>query len=651
MFCYNETSSTLGFTFDPTLKGGKCALSYCNMSTYYDSIEDSNDGLQARMFMVGQGPSFYSADRANLYCNYTMQLSVKWMVGRNGPPEIPAGTRAARCLERNILPLYIYYTDGTFIDPVRTGEIAANLSTAGPVMITTELAYDSSDANTLARVKGQIIAIKQNCPKCMSVLAVKSGDEDGVKKILYDQQAYLNGRNLSNLTDVIGFGFRANDYQNCSVDKIFLDNYAFSRHVLSYYSKPTIWLYAGASEGNSSDGSCQFSNESVHRFYQNVFSSIQGMASSGILGVGFYEFGDRGGSLPCNGIQGCDFGVTYMNGTQKHPEINTWSDLCQKYGATSRSPLVFSRNAQGPACDFAQDWIMQRYVSQEVNSQRGLSAAEVGEAEPEKLFGCGALCVSETSLPNRGAYGVYGTAFDESFCSAYPFMDDRADDFDVSQAYFRSIVAVESGFNHTAVSCVNDTNMACNPDNRTMAQICADSGNPASCPSDFTCGPGFKPCGFGLSQCTEYPGQYYSANGQEMPGTIENCGAAAYNPFDPAQSVCCGTGKFSSFLSTARRFIYNNWGVLSACDNGLKGEDREWATYFLASAYYNAGTATVPRILNFTSQRDHGGQCTGEQNYINFLRNRGFRSYGSYASDVMSKYLAAVSKCGIDCPS
>ena len=325
MLCKNETSWDAGIFnflnpwFESSLKQGNCSFVQCNLSIAARVIKE-NDNLQVRTFMMGHGPTFTANDMSNLYCNYSNQLAVTWLRGANGiPPQIPNSKRAGCWLERNIIPLYIYSTNGTAIDRVRTKQIATNLSGIGPVMLTTELGLNASDAAAVQNVKWQIYETKRNCPKCLAVLAVQSGDVDAVRAVLDDPATIYGGSNISSLIDLVGFGFRANDYPDCNVNRIIGYNLGFSRYLLRNYSKPTIWLYVGASEGNNIYGKCSFSPAAVREFYQSIFTGSQGFASSGVAGASFYEFSDQTGPLPCAAGEGCDFGVLLQNGSQKHP--------------------------------------------------------------------------------------------------------------------------------------------------------------------------------------------------------------------------------------------------------------------------------------------------------------------------------------------
>ncbi|MFA4983493.1 MAG: hypothetical protein WC588_04745, partial [Candidatus Micrarchaeia archaeon] len=436
------------------------------------------------------------------------------------------------------------------------------------------------------------------------------------------------------------------------------------------YFKPTIWLYAGASEGNSSDGSCTWSAAKVRNFYQNLFALSSDLAASGVIGMSMYEFIDRTGPLPCNGIQGCDFGVLYPSGEQKHPALNTWSQMCQYFGTSSyRTPLMFSRNAYGDKCELFYNSKMYNVVSTEINTQVGVEMAQ-GEVLPlEKIanLNCGEVCVSETKLSSESA-GIYdnfaGQVFSSDHCPLYPMIEEIADSADISSSFVRSIIEHESHFDPSLPSFCVPLSRPCNNQRPTtpedtrnyyyMSEICDAAGiPPADCHSE--CPSGQKRCAFGLMQCIELPGQLYVQDGIAMPQVVQECGGENYNPFNPEMSICCGVSKFATALSSAESFINSNWGQIGTgvCEGGIKDEDRGWAAYYLASNKYFG--LQPPSISGFISQRDNSSACSGAENYIRYVRNRPNPNPGegqgyAYGAELISIYADAVDKCDSDCP-
>ncbi len=666
----HEYAQLLGKYYDGSFADGACKIAACNLEDYYKVVDEEED-VQMRSFMLGSGQSFASSGKASLYCGYTLQLATKWMKGGDGvPPRVPLASRATCWLERSVLPVFIYYTGGTAIDEDRTREIAKAFEDGGmgPAILTTEVDWDGSDSDAAGKVKGQLDALDE-CNGCLSVLAVRSGDYDALKNVLGEpvspDQHYLG------MVDAVGFGFRANDYATCDINKVIYENIKFSRYVLTKYRKPTIWLYAGASEGGSSNGDdpstggCVWTGTMVQELYSQLLAQTGDLASAGVLGMSLYEFIDGSGPLPCSDKQGCDFGMLLADGSQKHPEINTWSDMCQEVNMRSdfRNPLIFSQNGQGGACEpeDIRNRQAQLHASERIQSGEGLSMEEVVPMPAINNLGCGEVCPgSGTEMPNPDAYdsaeckGGNICSFASSHCKPHPMIDERADDADISATYMRAIIEQESGFDPLAISCVDVDNNNCNQQEKTAAEICEMAGNPPGCKIDACIGTNpqngkeQKPCAYGIAQCIEYPG--------ENDQFTKNCGGDEYNPFDPGMSVCCGAGKFAGFLRDGQlpmeKWVKDHWQELApaGCTGGMQDGEQGWAAYYLASNRYFGTNWNY--IEEFKAQRPCTGGTGAYNHYIAYLRSIIKEPYPgtNYGAQVMSRYRSAVLVCGSDCP-
>ncbi|VVC00643.1 Uncharacterised protein [uncultured archaeon] len=683
MMCENRTSYSqtnvidrlLSFFYDTTLRGGNCTFTPCNKDTYFQTVEAAKN-VAPRTFMYGFGPSFTSSAKANLYCNYSMQIATKWMKGKgSAAPVVPSPGRALCWLDRNVLPVYMYYTNGSAIDPARSQEIAlafenAKISLtgkgAGPVLLTTEVDFNSTNATQLSLVKQQLLSY-QSCTKCLKVLAVKSNDTYALSQILEDP--IYNPK-----VDIVGFGFRANDYKDCDVNKIIAENFQFARYVQKKYNKPTIILYTGVSEGNSSDGSCTWTPAMVDNYYQNMFALTQPLASSGVIGTSFYEFTDSSGPLPCNGVEGCLF-VVMSGKDEKHPEINSWQSVCSFYGAEQsyRSPLIYSTNGYGSVCDVQQNNEIYTHVAERINSGQGLETTPVLPTQEVKhVMPCGEVCVSDTPLAATRAttYDDTGNSLSAisgvNACTDYPEIDEQADDADFSAMYMRSVISQESNFDRFAVSC---SKTPCAGKTKSASEMCVELGYPSDCANvpDFwwvksgysgtgqphtDCPPtGYKyVCAMGLGQCIEEPGSSTMASwGCNSKGS--------YDPFEPYDSSCCGIHKMKDALDNARDFVTSNENALLACaPAGYSKDEYGWLTYNLASLeYYIGGSAYKGYFTQFINDRDALGSCTGETDFTVYLQqfpcSQDPTCRKFYSRQIMSRYIDAVdNKCDSECP-
>jgi len=360
-----------------------------------------------------------------------------------------------------------------------------------------------------------------------------------------------------------------------------------------------------------------------------------------------YEFIDESGAIPCNESQGCKFGLFTASGDQKRPVLNIWSEMClaANTGGEHRKPIIFSKNGQAGVCDINElrnDYAFLK-AAERIQTGQGLLEDEVTPKDRAPDVGCGEVCPANVSMPD--AYGNMAVgAISNSFCKNYSIIDERADDEDISATYMRAIVMAESGFNASAISCVNETNQGCNIMNYTAKQICALAGDPQGCDSSKTCKTGEKVCAFGLAQCIEYPGKYYAEKGIALADQsmkyIAACGGYGYNPFSPGMSACCGAKKFRDYLNTAETWTNNNWAALNTCNSGAAEGEKGWMSYYLASFSYNGNK--IDHLADFTLQLGTSTDtCIGDINYATFLAN----NVTNYSKRVMSFYEKAITTC------
>ena len=357
---------------------------------------------------------------------------------------------------------------------------------------------------------------------------------------------------------------------------------------------------------------------------------------------------------------------------QKHPELNTWSSLCRYYGSLNeaRSPLVFSRNSYGTSCDFSSNTAMFRAVADELNTDKGLSYAEVVPTPKQDGLNCGEVCPSDSKMARPEIFDETGSTFpDESKCYSVPAIDEIGDALEFSPMYFRAMIQQESSFRPNAVSCIDSGSTACNRFNQPISEICRLARVPdVDCPAN-PCPSGQKVCAFGIAQLIDYPGEYYDEHPEnawnERPAVVGECGGRSYNPFNVDDNVCAGLHLMRINLDDAENFVENNWGNLHAClPEGIEDNERGWATYYLATNMYYGSNAIGDGAWNgFLRQRDvdSGGECCldgnapdCEQNYVAYLRKRDPGNCGGspgneYAACIMSRFTDLVTKCDTEC--
>lgn len=659
LVCQNRSVPFYSFT-DMSLKGGSCSFVPCNSSIFAGLIDNGEDNKFPSRFLLGQGASFSEFKRANQYCNNSLSLSVKWMVGSNGePPKTPATQRAECFLDRNVIPLYIYYTNSSAIRQNVATEIGAALGAAdGPAIVTTEINFNSSDPAIRSEVKAQILAYKAACPKCLVALSPKDMDWQGV-------QLFLSDASVKDSIDLVGQGIMLNENTSglCDVEGLIGKRMEFSRRILKEYNKPTIWLYVGIAPGTQDmegNEGCSWNNNDVAKAYEYMMGIIQPIASSGVIGYSPYLFSDATAPLPCKG-NACNFGIAHANFSAKEPQFSSWFSNCQFYSQGNPSYVSFSTNGQGYQCTFGDNYKMfSKLVSEAGNAY---SPQPLGLQPVDSKVSCEACVSYNSSLPRN-----FGSASSQprEYCESYPQADIVPDRFDVPALLMRAIFSQESSFDACAVSFVPPSG-ACNPSGIELsslgqyageasctlpAQQCVktnpnpnandQSSNCVACGSSGASATPCKPCAYGLAQCIEYPGQLYVSNRQEIPQALIQCGGETYNPFKPEDSACCGATKLYENLQNARH-------IVSLYPQLRTSEQKDWYTAYLALMSYHGGIPrTSQAVATYFAGGRQGDTCYASHHdtLVAYLSS----CVDYYPVEVLGKYQGLVNACGsADC--
>jgi len=662
LVCQNKTSTPPWFSIfrlpvDTSLKGGNCSFAPCNGTIFADLVT-STDNVFAQRFLLGQGASFFEFREANKYCNNSLSLAIKWMVGdRNSPPRTPSSSRAACLLERNVIPLYIYYTNGSNINSQAARDIGDALRDAGPAIVTPEINFNSSDPFAVSKVKSQIHEYKAACPNCLIALSPKDMDMEAVEKFRSDA-------NVWGKIDIIGQGIILNKEPNgtCDVEALIGKRMAFAKNVLNKYHKPTIWLYVGISNGtqdiNKSAG-CTFTNKTVAKAYEYIMGIMQPLISTGVIGYSPYTYLDGTAPLDCTG-DACNFGLMNSNGDKKEPQFSSWFSHCQYYTQEGVPSYVsYSTNGLGNRCSYADNYKMFTRLISEAGD--AYEPPDLNLQEAEVKIGCDSCISYNTSLP-----GNFGSriSVDEDFCTQYPLLDAVPDRFDVSPLLMRAIFAQESSFDACSISYVPPDTTACNNIGLTaenLAQYATDAGCPppssqmcvkinrphagdpsgdcTACGSSEATSTLCKPCAFGIAQCIELPGREYAAGA--LPPVLSQCGGENYNPFNPQESACCGSTKMYEFIKVARGIISNHAQLRTAAD-------REWYEAYLALMSYHGGSArTISNVTYYYGGGSADDSCY--QSHKDTLIAYLFSCVDGYPKEVLGKYQGFVNACNTDC--
>ncbi len=639
MVCKNKTPQfPYNLFFDASLKNSECSFQACNEVEYNKFMNGSYKNQSIRLFMFGIGHSFFSFSNANAYCNNSMKLSVKWLVGgKDFDYSLPTKDRAECFLDKNILPTYILYSNFENVNVTRAGKIAKILNGTGPAILVSEAELDNSDPSRYETVKNQIIQMKSNCPKCLIALGVKlngTSEYDVINKLFSDVT-------FRNNVDIVAYGINSHYFKDCNSDKLIWYGMKYSHYLLHTYSKPSLITYVLFDEAESSDKSCIWSNISVSNGYSNLYVHANDFTSNGIIGVSVYSL-YGGGPLVCENCEFIDINSLLNPKISTYePRFSNYFGFCQAYythltgDAPNVIPLVYSTGSRN--CNYAWNSNFGRFIG---GSDMEIKPINLYEIDKIQLFSFCASCIKNGTAPNSIETA---NGFSDYCYSNSPIIELAADNFDMDPTLLRAAAWQESTFNNCSVSEVKIENDGCNPlglssifnSETKCAYNVKESGN--------------KICAYGLIQVIEYPSEIYEKNNLNLPTVARVCGKITnnkidFNPFRPYDSACGYAYKFmNNNLPAARNLVNLNIDKLD-----IKPEDeskKEWISIFLAlyGIYGQGSMLQQDWIDKFAIQKDI--QCSdcivgcdvgcGNKDFFTYVK---YHLRYNYGYDVLAKY-------------
>ncbi len=580
-----------------SLKGGSCQV----VDNFYQrEYEDYNNPSivgkgadhQVMQFMIGQGASFGDFSEANRYCNNRLTLSTKWLVGTlNSQYKSSDSERAGCFLDRDIMPMYIQYSDSKNVDVDSARQNALSLNGIGPAIITAEMNFNSSDPTVLANVKQQIKAMKAACPNCLVALAPRMGES---KAILNEFLNDSNDPQLNKSIDLVAFGVDGRYSSTCNGDKLYLaDALPFARMLNYDFGKPSIIAYIMVDEGGRNALSlnpvlrdtCTWDRPNTLALYSSFFSDqIQSFRESGVIGASLYSFNTTfGNPLNCDN---CAMGLD-------NEKLNTWFGWCQAYhhgtaeikAAANLPSISFGINptifSSGPGgCNLS---------TTNLGAYTGITYANRDFSQPQNpplqqpvtksSFTCESCVAQDISMPS---VDITNTGFDSAkMCGPSTnteidkFIKQYSEQRDIDESLVRAVIWQETSFTDNVgkdgqctISIVSFSNRGCNPNNINTAGangltdpagIC-DAAIQAAATGIQNSAPLLptpqKFCAYGLMQNIEYPSLLYPGG---LPQIIVDSGCldteGQFNPFAINQSICLGTYKLKTNTEIVRSRI------------------------------------------------------------------------------------------------
>lgn len=526
--------------------GKTCSFNPCNQDQYLEKIKPNPNRELMNFFMLGQG-GFGDFGTANPFCNNSLRMPVKWLDTRNSGDDfypLPEPDRATCFLEKGSIPVYILYSNGRSIDADRAREIAALFNGKGPVIITTEMGFDSS--TSISEIRDQANFMKGACPNCLIALAPRLGDNSTE----FDTLA----RDLAGSIDLFAFGISSRNSSSCDSASLYYEAVSYSEQLLYKYKKPSILAYVLLDKGWNDAKTCFWDDSLIASTYSDFYTYAPAFPSSGIIGVSLYSLSGVG-SLPCE-----ECGLVDSSGNPT-PGQGAWFSQCQQaYASQAIIPLVFT-DAPGTTCIFgpsSYNYAGTSFYTQAPPTQEPASAAPV-------FYKCDACAVmlNADKLPIKLSSSASG--FSSSFCNTSPVLDSYADIRDLDPAFVRAIVWRESAFGNCVVAMEPLTGAECGRSKSTPLLSISDPDN-EFCPVIQQPRSGEQVCAMGLMQTLIPPYDRWADTDilfPEQESAARNCGldeegTNKFNPFNPEHSACLGTFVLSKNMDAAKDIVRDN---------------------------------------------------------------------------------------------
>ncbi|MDD5023214.1 MAG: hypothetical protein PHU63_03530 [Candidatus ainarchaeum sp.] len=595
--------------FTESMSEGTCFfLSGCNETTLTEKIEQEYTPMQ---FMLGMGPRPWDFAYANPFCANSLSFSVNWLVSDGNSYSLPDTGEAQCLLEKNVLPVYILYSNSKAVDDTSAGKIAEITNEKGPVILISEIDFDSTNDTVVQQVQSQILRMRAECPRppgfkfgnvednsyCLIAVAPKMGDYEGLKKVLSDPLVNAS-------VDLVAVGVNSNYLKSsdCKVSTVYMEAIQFSSVAWFNYSKPVIWPYMLFNpEGKNLDGSCLWSQYEVNEAYYEFFgTALPAAINSGVIGAApylFYSLGQPTDPLDCPGC-----GLITIEGTDlqpKEPLFSSWFYGCQKYLPEKNFVLLTLPEDKSTTCNFGFTGGLFLDTKITTGTAAGYYVAE--DDEDLTIFSCLSCIQSDFDCteadyekggkcdPDLYNFEPYKKSL-SSKCEEFPELDLWASLRGIDPALVRAIALGESGLNaadpsssYCAVSFPVLMGSGCNPLNVLEVEdptgVCQDSihnkyvqdivstGGTVQGYNDMVGDPDFlggspttkiKPCAYGLMQIASgYPYTYWEEVKTDVvvaPQTGKTAKEAmpSYETsgFFDAMASCAKDGKFNPFDGT-----------------------------------------------------------------------------------------------------
>jgi hypothetical protein len=693
-----------GAWFGPSsYKGKSCSMQVITAQQFAQNSSDLYNG-RIPMYLLGAGSTSTWFNFGNMMCNNSMRLSVKWLVGKADEPYADASKDASECyLTKEVFPLYMLYSGGENVDPSRAAEIATELNGAGPLMLVSEM--DLGDPDLVPAVQQQLVGMKAACPACQIGLGVKlnGSSEYEITSAVFDDPAAFAA------TDFVAYGLNTHYFKECNSAKMVYYAQNFSHWLMAGYTKRSIISYALFDRAEGLDGLCSWNDATVGQALTDLHANSYNLLRSGVMGYAAYSVYGKG-PLNCRdcsllkmGLLGC----SDISLAANEPFYTDFFGNCQAYyngfGSQEKRtlpvmPMVFTNGSDD--CSYTTNLNLFSFIKFSTTGDKPDVENPI-TMDSHKSFWC-AECTSPLLPPVVSASGAPAEV-----CGGFiPTIELAADAVNMDPVLLRAVAWQESGMKKCAVSHVSVSNIKCNPLNLMDEQVqdpdgcctehttkqwflygtkCYTPEEAADKAPNVTQGARCKPCAYGLTQNIEYPSNLYAGHSDLLTpqiieamnfcGTGDGVNTDLFNPFRPYDDSCMYAYKYVHFnLPAAKALVSANEGKLhvASVDPANVSLKKWMAAFFALDNMYghqsvpgcHASSDTQQDWIDQFSKQYYSNDCTtclndenrtaccGNRNFFDFVKNCEHNGSFSYAYDVLSKYLAVSSQCGISaCPA
>lgn len=550
------------------LSGGSCWFEPDFDKAKWDKVQAPNSPVAVRQFMIGQGASFEDFTEASRFCGgNSLDFSVKWLVAPDGGEyPLPLVSRASCFLDRSIIPMYILYSNGKAVSETQAAKIAGMFKGKGPVILVSEMDFDSTDPVIRSNVVRQVKAMKTACQDpvtkksdCIIAFGVRMNDKDALKLLADTGNGYDDVFTKS--VDLVAFSVN-NHYskQVCEPDPqatkaaplIFSEAFLFVQSIRYDYDKSSIIPYMMFDRLDTApigpNLPCLWNERQVDEAHRYFFEkAMPVLAGMGVIGAAPYSYYKESNPLHCN-----DCGLYQVDPARQAytDRFMNWFAFCNAYKISSSkssgdlgaagSLLSIYATQEGTICGFAQNnhAFYSRSIYQPASPYSYTSTVRIQRpayeptSSPSAFFAC-AACVNDaypgqpfpfasvgsTPLPLALCKGdaVANGRTAQDIASAINAIDRFAGQRDLDPMLIRAMVDYESGYDHCSISKV-DISAKCNkynldniiPDDRNNPQ---NNWNPPAGIPPGTAEPAIFDPSLRCTVTPVLPGQKYCAYG------------------------------------------------------------------------------------------------------------------------------------------